>query len=569
MYKAKICTFNLDKKINSKLKKLATNLYEGSLGDSLIIPNTPRHPNHYCLLQSRFPQNIHEYEIFIIDLINRESKPYVKENHQKEFIAGSSDSRLLSRYPETLFNPTPISLKFLGEKIKDFTKNTLFIVFAESNYQTEYQIVDYSNTSLKPKSESHTLYDFLKFPTSENNKLGVETVVNCNEPELAKILNKHNQDAKYRQTFSFPTYFDPIKNQRVKKSDFYPLMFNSQEDIISYIEFFSDLNLFVFPQFKDKEGFLLEFLFEYIPTVLPEFFPEIVKGQWKNDKAYFLPNHESLLKKKNSEIVRHEKELQLIEEEISSNYKKHEFLHDILIQTGDGLVEPIIEFFKWLGFDNAVDYDKIRKRTIKEEDIQIETTKGLIIIEAKRIGGTSTDKECSQIHKIKSRRQEERGRFDVFAHYLVNHQRHLPPQKRESPPFSQDQINDAKLDKRGLITTWQLYKLYFLIHRGIISKAEAREKFYDTGLIDFKPNCIEIGKVKEIYSQGEVIIIDVNNTKISIGDSLLIEKNHNIKLVKIISLKINDKSVTEAVNIESGIRLSEKVENKSIVYLKV
>ena len=71
------------------------------------------------------------------------------------------------------------------------------------------------------------------------------------------------------------------------------------------------------------------------------------------------------------------------------------------------------------------------------------------------IGGTSKDEECSQIFKIKSRRMKELKRFDVFGLYIVNHQKHLPPLNRENPPFTENQIQDAINDERGLLTTWQ------------------------------------------------------------------------------------------------------------------
>ncbi|MDR1108157.1 MAG: hypothetical protein LBL19_03890 [Spirochaetaceae bacterium] len=66
-----------------------------------------------------------------------------------------------------------------------------------------------------------------------------------------------------------------------------------------------------------------------------------------------------------------------------------------------------------MGFENITDMDKSRPET-KEEDIQI--------IEGER----------------------PRNNFNVDAIYLVNHQRHLPPQDRKVVLFSDNQIKDAE-----------------------------------------------------------------------------------------------------------------------------
>ena len=149
----------------------------------------------------------------------------------------------------------------------------------------------------------------------------------------------------------------------------------------------------------------------------------------------------------------------------------------------------------------------------KEEDIQIEMEAGLIIIEAKGIGGTSRDDECSQISKIRSRRCEERNKFDVIALYIVNHQRHIPPLERKNPPFTENQVHDAELEKRGLLTTWDLYNLYFNVENGMISKKRAIECLMKPGLIKFIPDKItKLNLVKEIYQNGEVVIFDLIST---------------------------------------------------------
>ncbi len=241
----------------------------------------------------------------------------------------------------------------------------------------------------------------------------------------------------------------------------------------------------------------------------------------------------------------------------------------MLSETGDDLVTAVIQFLEWLGFDNVVDMDNQDGKELKEEDIQIETAQGLIIIEVKGIGGTSKDTDCSQIAKVRYRRQKERKRLDVYPHYLVNHQRHLPPLDRRNPPFTKEQLSDATNDDRGLITTWQLFNLFFYIEDGLITKEAVRAKFYEHGLFDLKPKCIFLDTTVEVFQNGLVIILNINGTKVSVGDELIIEKNQKLSVVTIKSIRLNDKDVLEVENGEIGVKVSGEVKEKSNVYLKL
>ncbi|MFV9483150.1 hypothetical protein ACNI3T_04890 [Christiangramia sp. ASW11-125] len=206
---------------------------------------------------------------------------------------------------------------------------------------------------------------------------------------------------------------------------------------------------------------------------------------------------------------------------------------------------------------------------IKEEDIQIESDKGLLVIEVKGIGGTSKDSECSQISKIKYRRARERNKFDVYGLYIVNHQRHIPAKERENPPFTPQQIQDALNDERGLLTTWQLFRLYHTISNDIITKSEARNLLYSYGLISFKPeNLTQLGVIEEVFQKGKIFILEIGENEISIEQSLFVEKNNEFKKIVIQDLQVDGESVKKASNSEVGIKSDETVKKKSKVWIK-
>ena len=204
-----------------------------------------------------------------------------------------------------------------------------------------------------------------------------------------------------------------------------------------------------------------------------------------------------------------------------------------------------------------------------EEDIQIENSNSLLVIEVKGIGGTSKDSECSQISKIKYRRAKERGKFDVFGLYIVNHQRHLPPLNRKLPPFTPDQISDAENDERGLITTYQLFNLYSDISNGIITKEEARKSLYQYGHINFKPSNLKfIDTVQETFLKGSVSILNIKDIELVIGTELFIEYKGKFKTTKIIGLKLDEKSIDKVSNGEVGIKTDKKINKKSKIWIK-
>jgi hypothetical protein len=241
----------------------------------------------------------------------------------------------------------------------------------------------------------------------------------------------------------------------------------------------------------------------------------------------------------------------------------------LIKETGPKLVKAVEKCLTWLGFDNIVNVDETEPER-KEEDLRIENDRGLLVIEAKGIGGTSTDSDCSQISKIKYRRSRERGAFDVFGLYLVNHQRYLPPEKRINPPFNETQIQDARNDERGLLTTYELFKLYFNVVGGYISKDDARDALYQIGLVEFHPSrAIKIPPPFELHRKGHVIVFRSDGITVKEGMPVIFCDSGWCRSAKVMEIQVEGQSVKEADSGEVGIRLSEKVSKTTEVWLRV
>lgn len=566
----KICTFDLGI-INEGLKTEGYNIYKGSIGKKVKVPNYKDYQNHQLLLNFDFPSNIHEYDVFILDLDNAETIDYEPNDNIRQEITGSSYLALLSRYPETLFDPRPLSSFLLNGRLRKISnRRCLMIVFATNDYASEYEPIEISSSHNRAKSiEKYDIYSFFenRIPT-ESSLFGKEMKVVSMRSDLQNLLEKHIPDSFYNQTFHHPTVWE--NNERVNDKKYFPLILNQNEDIISYYNHSDNFDLFVFPQFKDKKKFVLEFLKSIAPSISPELFPYSTQNSWKDNKEYRLPNEQELLDEKEQIIKEYNTKIKGVEKRIDKNKKDFAFLHDILSESGDELVGSVIQYLKWLGFKNVIDVDSENPDSrIKEEDIQVTLDEELLIIEVKGIGGTSTDSECSQISKIKHRRCKERNAFDVYALYLVNHQRYLPPLKRSNPPFTKEQLNDAINDERGLLTTWQLYNLYYDVQNGVITKAEARKRFIDFGLVEFKPNdLVLVDDPKEFFKNNQVCIVNIKSVELYVGEELIVEKNGKYEKNKILSLKVDDNAVEKVSHGEIGIEFSNPITKKSRLWKK-
>jgi len=564
----KICCLDILDKDIQLLEKNGFNITSGTLGKKVNVPNKQQREYHKVLPNSNIPNNLHEYEITILDLNNSSVIDYDIKNHTKIEHTGTDSVSLSSEYPETIFNPQPFGSNLLQNRLNQLNdKEHLIITFTTASYSVNYQFLHTQNDKVTyGKNIEYKIYDFCWTPLLKEKKGERIIVVSEMNKKLKEFLSKYVNQMSYNQTFYHPTDYNNKKDD-----NYFPLLENTNGDIVSMIASINNKTIFYFPQIKDKAGFLNEFLSEIAPSMFPDLFPYSTTHNWKKEEDYWLPNHEQLIKSKKLLIKEYEHKLKTIDTQIKKNEEKFSFLHLILMETGDNLVANIMKYLKWLGFENITDMDETKNENmIFEEDIQIDIDKGLLIIECKGIGGTSKDYECSQISKIKHRRCEERDKFDVFALYIVNHQRHKAPLARENPPFTKEQINDALNEKRGLLTTWQLYNLYFDIEKEILTKKEAREVLLEYGLIEFKPkNLIFVDEPKKFYQNNIICSVNIEDIALKVNDILFIERNNKFSKVTILDIQENGKSFKSVNNGKFGLKLDKPIKRNSKIWKKL
>ncbi len=567
----RICLIDVDKRSAERLKSEGFNCYSGTLGRRVVVPNNQRSDSHPCLLDFDFPPNFHEYNIVIVDLQNPSKCEYSPDSHVHKERSGKDQFVLISEFPETLFDPRPMTSSLLQQRLRPvMAKESILIIFSAANEKIEYQLARITPYGLdEERRETHSLYDFCSNLPSYENLVGTDTKIAVEEAlELTSLLNRHNDQAAYSIYFEHPYTWDG--KERVKKHGFFPLMTMSSaaDKVVSFLLMEDESYSFIFPRIEKKAEFLVELLQKALPELRPALFPYNTRLLWLKDPLYRLPNEQKLLNEKARLVKDHEDSLKDVDKRVSENRQKYDFLHDLLSKSGADLVKTVANYMAWLGFMQVINADETSP-DIQEEDIRIECDRGLLVVEVKGIGGTSADNDCSQISKIRYRRMRDRGTLDVFALYIVNHQRFLPPEERQNPPFSATQIIDAESDDRGLLTTYDLFKLYFGIEASVVSRLQAREALLQVGLVQFRPSdAVKLPKPYEIHHNGTVIVVSLSETRIRKGMGIIIADSGRYRLAEILEIQVEGVEADEAESQEVGIRFSEKVSKTSEVWLR-
>jgi hypothetical protein len=553
-----------------KLEKKGLNVNVGSFGTPVEVPNTILDDSHRCLLNHSIPPNLHEYNIVIINMCKVPSVAYDIDNHTIKLSSHTEQSYFLSQYPATIFNPRPFTSMAIRNQINKVLDNGgILVVFAGTENLQEYLLADLHTDGIfrGGKKVTHSNYNFSSNLPPIRSEFGKEVSVLNHNKEFNYLLNKYLENIKYNVVFDPHDWW--LRELKEYGHPFMPLIENIRGELISFYRGCGkDGHIIVVPQISNKISFLEDLLTNTLPSLIPNAFPQYSTFSWLKKEDYILPNEPELITKMETTKIEYEKLLAQIQEEIDENHVHFEWLHKLITGTDYELVAVVKEYLEWLGFENVIDMDEINT-DIKEEDLQIETDDELLVIEVKGIGGTSKDSECSQVGKIVGRRMREKDTTKVHGLYIVNHQRFQEPVKRTNPPFTDNQIKDAEYESRGLLTTYALFNLYFSIENGVFSKEEAREHFFQSGLIQFIPNnSINLGKPQEIYHNGEIIILNIN-VSIKQKDDFIIKRNGKYLKMQILEIKHDNKTVTEVSSGEIGFKMDGIVKRNDEIYYQV
>lgn len=568
--KTNICCLNISSCIVEYLKE-EHSVYDGCLGDAIDLTHLSN-GRHYLLSTYNFPSNIQEYDVFVIDLTKRKPILYDKQNHTHQYVGDGSNRYFLSETNQTIFNTIPFGAFLLQDYlVKNRVKEPIVIIFQEEKQESTYHVVDKISTYNYRNEETRKFSNYSFADSLPLSGIQYGQLVNRADNNLSKILFDGIEDTlQYHQLFYHPEKYNPDTQKYELSSNILPLLYNRNNDLISFVQIEENEPIYiVLPQAEDDVKLkIIQQLFEKVLyEKFSNYFPYIESAKWIHKNIYKLPGileieikieeaYKEFIDKKNT-----------LNQEIVEIESKFNFLQKLITTTGDELVQAMIEYLKWLGFKNVIEQDSLANGVF-EEDIQVDLEdKGLLIIEVKGIYGTSKDSECSQIEKIKHRREKERKKWDVYALYVVNHQRGIEPTRRENPPFNSRQIEDAISDERGLLTTWQLYSMFHAIELGVITKEKVRKDMLKFGNVSFAPDLVsELNEPYQQWKEGTIWGIEIN-TPISVKDKIYVEKEGCWYSAEIISIQQEKMSCQTISNGKVGIELSQKLP-KGKIYLK-
>ena len=533
------------------------NVATGDLGVAKTVEYEKYVNTRYVELEYRMISNLHEYSVVIIDLQNENKSRHCIENDKPN----SNPYLFELSFPQRKFEPSPLVLSIM---ISQMRVPSLKIIFAGINYTEKYNITEVLKQSQYscPYEEKRNIYEIIK--ANVTSKSGKKIISENNN--LANVISKYVKG--YNVIFDLPSQWDQSSQKSIVDPSFIPLLKNQDGDVVSYIGYSKNSGYeILIPLCEKKDELIEKLLTSVLPEMLPDFFPESKQFEWLKEQE-FLPKEILEIEKERTLIQeKYDLEINLLNERRGAIDKKYKFLHDLLIETGDNLVQAVCMYFKWLGFSNVETIDG--NEDILREDIQITEEDKLYIIEVKGIGGTSTDAECSQVAKHRRKREKEHRDKEIIPIYIVNHQRYMRPSLRQNPPFSDNQIDYAKNDERGLLTTWQLYNQYKLIENGIFTKKETRNSLDEWGLISLIPqNLISLGIYDEYFKKPKAGILMLNNIKIKVGDEIYARKGERWIRTQITSIQLNDKNVDCADNGEVGMVTDIELEKGFEIFIK-
>jgi len=134
---------------------------------------------------------------------------------------------------------------------------------------------------------------------------------------------------------------------------------------------------------------------------------------------------------------------------------------------------------------------------------------------------------------------------------------------------SDNQIDYAENDERGLLTTWQLYNQYKLIENGVFTREETRDSLVEWGLISLIPkNLIGVGVYDEYFKKPKAGILMLNNVRIKVGDEIYAHKGERWIRTQIASLQLNGENVDCADSGEVGIVTAVELEKGFEIFIK-
>ncbi|MFZ5254070.1 hypothetical protein ACOY6O_08625 [Enterobacter roggenkampii] len=548
----KISLFNVDDDVTSVLTKAGFNTLSHKLNGTYYFGSSTGERTMSFKFSHDIPSDLHESDVIIID-----TKAKISHGTQR----GAPYELYFSPVPPQV-DLMPYDIMLIKEQISSGNKKRCIILFCDQISKETYKVID-NKTRNYTLMESSTLNLGIYTRATPKHGSRWKSVSASKEDLLALCISKYSNDLTYGVIFEDTNSKDQV------------YLRNESNEIIAWCrEEKNSLFLFL-PSLKSKPDFTLNLLTNILPELkfTSELFPEHGVFKWEDDFAYISKEERDIIIRSTKLDAQYEKDKELILRELNTTREKKEnqFLKNLLKETDDELVYAVQWFLSYLGFENVqIPDENIKEGDVFEEDLRIDGNETSLLFEVKGIGGTSTDAQCSQISKVVLRNRKANSQKKFHGIYVVNHQRYKAPLQRTIPPFNDKQIEDAEIGYRGMTYTYDLFQVYHMIEKGILTKEHVRNVFHKDGLLNFKSNLIKLAKPHEytdhnVYSYNlgddESILINENDCIVICDD-----EGHWHKL-NIISMQVNKENVKSVSKGKVGVKVNALITKAKEHYL--
>ena len=567
----KILLMNIDSSVGEHLRAKGFNIDAGSFGNRYRVSETSSRRLYEVRGNAEIPKYYAEKQIVVIDL----NSEITDEPQNNIFLDGEGNPFMMTSRLG-IIDPRPINMSLLQNDFDRIYQNKgIFIIFASTT--TAINGENFNNNINIYDIKYHT-WSFLSIfnPYFAKEQIGAEIVLSLQDGIMGNFLLKYLPSSEYLCKFELHSYL-------IEK--FLLFAKNKFDDIVSGVIEPKDGNdksglIFLFPQIKNKAEFLAEFLSDVLPQITPNLFPHHEGKKWVYHPEYEL---EPVLKRK-AEIQQiqsqAESRIAQLEAEIEKERQQHQYMYDLLTETGDNLVSAVKQTLEILGFKGVVDADEQianeNKSKNKDEDLQITLEDGtLILTEVKGLTGKSSDGDVLQVSKHLVPRMRQLNKTNIRGLFIVNHQRNLRPSDRISGKdnlFNQSVLETSETVGFGLMTTWNLYKILRNFQKLGWIYEQVKPLFIQNGFIEPIPVHYQyIGTIDEYWKKNNAIGVNLaESVELHKGDKIAYEFDIEFEEQVVESLQIDKTSVEIAragqlAGIEIGIS-TEKVKKGLRMY---
>lgn len=544
--KPKILLIDLPDTVLNSVRSAGFNASAGTFGSPYKVECSD---NYMPVIHKvRLPEYYPEQEIVIIDL----TPPETIDSPEGEKRTSEGAKDWWAKCSKGKIDPRPRTMIWVKD---DFDRildhGGMFVIFAQPRLHQDLVLGEAPDGRLEISNNIPAdNWSFLSILSNLKIKsdVGEEIIVPNRDRQLFRFLRETVRDARYMATLKPTTNtlkwsWVPIAEGKFEECVVGGLL--APED--------SKGRILILPQISKDAKTIMTLLREVLPELSPHLFPHIEGLRWVERDEYEL---DSVLKYKTDKIEVQKKanrEIEDLDKKITDERDKLGFLHRIITNTGEDLVESVKSCLEFIGFEQVIDVDEqIQNKGTsapKQEDLQVQDKSPTLLLEIKGLSGLPHEDDMMQVVKYVPRRMKEWGMTDVLGVSIINHQRNIPALERDNRNvFTEQQIEDAQHNDVTILTTWDL----FLLTKGMMkwkwNPKAIQELFYQCGRMPNIPAIYKpIGKIVKYWEKPGAVGVQISENELHKGELIGYVTPEGYLEEEVLSLQVENQDVEAAV----------------------